>query len=146
MTKSFKGFGENPKEEWKDIFRTLKGQILQKRLDDCEDYAEYQRRFNRHTLKISLINEQTNTRNWVNHGITFFNEDNAIFHLSLLGDFLDLLLQEENRGWGYKKTPDELVDRIINPLRDRLKGKVACGDDDGIGERLSQLLYEEEEN
>ena len=145
MTKSIKGFGENPKKD-SDIFRTLKGQILQKRLDDCEDYAEYQRRFNRHTLKISLINEQTNTSDWVNHGITFFNEDNAIFHLSLLGDLLDLLLQEENRGWGYKKTPDELVDRIINPLRDRLKGKVACGDDDGIGERLSQLKDEEEEN
>ena len=137
---------KSKKNKKSDIFATLRGQIVQQRLNDSKDYKEYQRRFNRHTLKISLLNEQTNTFDWVNHGITFLNEDNAIFHLSLLGDFLDLLLQEENRGWGYKKTPDELVDRIINPLRDRLKGKVACGDDDGIGERLSQLKDEEEEN
>ena len=56
MTKSFKGFGENPKEE-SDIFRTLKGQIVQKRLDDCGDYAEYARRFNSISAEIEVCQE-----------------------------------------------------------------------------------------
>ena len=82
----------------------------------------------------------------VDAGLGNSEVNSEVLSIPFLKTNLSNTIQEENRGWGYKKTPDELVDRIINPLRDRLKGKVACGDDDGIGERLSQLLYEEEEN
>lgn len=86
-----------------------------------EDFIEYLRRNNRHTLKVSLLNEQTGEEEWAGREITFLNEDNAISHLEILGKFYDLLL--ENKHWGYKQTTDEVVDNILNPIRKHLKGE-----------------------
>ena len=54
--------------------------------------------------------------------ITFINEDNAISHLSVVGEFL--LLIAKNKKWGYKQTTQEVVDNILNPIKDRLVGKM----------------------
>ena len=96
-----------------------------KDLEDCGgDYLTYLRKHNRHTLKVSLLNEQCNEELWEGNSITFFNEDNAISHLSVVSELLDLLTREENKSWGYKTTPQEVVDRIINPIKDRLVGEM----------------------
>ncbi len=98
---------------------------VQKDLDDCGgDYLTYAKKHNRHTLKVSLLNEQCNRELWGGNSITFFNEDNAISHLSVVSELLDLLTREENKRWGYEQTPQEVVDRIINPIKDRLVGKM----------------------
>ena len=81
---------------------------------------EYMRRYNRHSLKISLTDEQVGKELWGDKEITFFNEDNAINHLSFLSDFLDLLVQEENRYWGCGMSDDALVERITSFVRDRV--------------------------
>ena len=86
-----------------------------------EDFIEYLRRNNRHTLKLSLLNEQTGEEEWEGKEITFFNEDNAISHLGILESFFDLIM--ENQNWGYKHTSDEVVDNILNPIRKHLKGE-----------------------
>ena len=89
-----------------------------------EDPIEYLKKHNRHTLDITLTNEQVGKPCWSGSSITFFNEDNALSHLFLLNEFFELLTKEENKGWGYKHTSQELVDRIINPIKDRLVGEM----------------------
>tara|TARA_B100001250_G_C19775440_1_gene779304 strand:+ start:1346 stop:1675 length:330 start_codon:yes stop_codon:yes gene_type:complete len=93
------------------------------KIKSIDDYVDYLKKHNRHTLKISLLNEQTDEEEWVGKSITFCNEDNALSHLDLLVTFYDLIMQEENRGWGYKHTSQELVERIINPIKAKLEGK-----------------------
>ena len=104
--------------------------LLQKRMDECGgDYVEYLRKYNRHTLRVSLLNEQLDKELWGGKSITFLNEDNAISHLTLLSEFLELLTKEENNGWGYKHTSQEGVESIINPIKDRLMGEYSTYQD-----------------
>ena len=86
------------------------------------EWIDYLRKYNRHTLKISLINERTGQEEFDGKSITFLNEDNAISHLALCSKFLELLCEEENTNWGYKHTSADLVNRIVTPLVDRLNG------------------------
>ena len=96
---------------------------LQKNMEECGgDYVEYCRKHNRHTLKISLINERTGEEEFDGKSITFLNEDNAISHLALCSKFLELLCEEDNTNWGYKHTSADLVNRIVTPIVDRLNG------------------------
>ena len=97
----------------------------QKRMDECNgDFFEYLRRYNRHTLELTYTNEQLPIKDGksVFKSITFLNQDNAFSHMSLVKEFISLITAEENKHWGYKQTSQELVDRIINPISDRLKG------------------------
>ena len=83
-----------------------------KRMEECgQDYGLYQRKYNRHTLRISLTNEQTGREEWGDYEVTFYNEDNAINHLGFLGDFLEFMTKEENRDWGLGMQDKELVKR-----------------------------------
>ena len=76
----------------------------------------------KYTLNISMVNEQTGVEGeWGGKSITFYNEDNAINHLSLLESFFELLL--ENKDWGYQHTTEETVANILNPIKVRLEGK-----------------------
>ena len=104
--------------------------LLQERMEECGgDFLEYLRKYNRHTLSVSLTDEQTGKDLWEGKSITFMNEDNAISHLSLLSEFLGLLTKEENKGWGYEKTSQEIVERILNPIKDRLMGEYSTYQD-----------------
>ena len=104
--------------------------LLQKRMDECGgDFFEYLRKYNRHTLSLSLMDEQLGEELWEGESITFLNEDNAISHLSLLSEFLRLLTKEENKGWGYEQTSQEIVERILNPIKDRLMGEYSTYQD-----------------
>ena len=96
-------------------------QQYNKRMEECGgDFLEYQRRYNRHTLRISLTDEQVGKELWGDKEITFYNEDNAIGHLSFLSDLLDLLVQEENRWWGCGMSDDALVERITSFVKERV--------------------------
>ena len=120
------------KEEWEQ-----RHSASMDALKDSTDYLEWCTEHNKHTLTISLVDEQRplEYQYFDPKQITFFNQDNSISHLAILEDFLDLLTQDENKGWGIKsQTNEELVDRILDPIRDRLLGIVAAGDDDGIRE------------
>ena len=87
------------------------------------DYLTWAKKYNRHTLKVCLINEQTGEESWCSgEAITFINEDNAISHLNVVGEFL--LLLAKNKKWGYKQTTQEVVDNILNPIKDRLVGEM----------------------
>ena len=91
------------------------------RMEECGgDYQIYQRRYNRHTIRISLTNEQTGREEWGDHGITFFNEDNAINHLGLLGDFLEFVTKEENRNWGLGFQDKGLVGRYTDWITEKV--------------------------
>lgn len=95
-----------------------------KRMEECGgDIREYQRRYNRHTLKLTLLNEQSGEEEWGDYSITFYNEDNAINHLSVVGEFMELLAREENRSWGFYHTEQKVVDNILNPIKKILEGK-----------------------
>ena len=107
-----------------DLNKSLEenNRILQQQYEECgNDYLKWEK-YNRHTLKVSLLNEQTNRENFVGDEITFFNEDNAISHLGLVNEFLQLLAK--NKDWGYKHTSQEVVDAILNPIKDRLMGEM----------------------
>ena len=94
---------------------------MERRLEICGgDMSEYIQRFNRHTLKVSLTDEQVNKQLWEGTEITFYNEDNAINHLSFVGDFLEVLTKEENRMWGTGMADEALVERIISFVRKRV--------------------------
>ena len=73
---------------------------------------------NRYTIRISATNEQTGEV-WGERTITFYNEDNTISHIGILEDFFDLLL--ENNRWGTLGSNDDLVERIIKPIKDQLE-------------------------
>ena len=108
-----------------DLNKSLEenNRILQQQYEECgNDYLKWAEKYNRHTLKVSLLNEQTNRENFVGDEITFFNEDNAISHLGLVNEFLQLLAK--NKDWGYKHTSQEVVDAILNPIKDRLMGEM----------------------
>ena len=95
-------------------------QLTLKRMEECgNDYLEYARKYNRHTLKISLTNEQIGKEIWEGSEITFFNEDNAISHLGFLTDLLEELLKEENRDWGRRSSNEALVKRLTDFVRER---------------------------
>ena len=116
MKKNNKGFGEktNPRNE--ELQNSM-----DKKMEECGgDFMEYMRRYNRHTLKISLTDEQVGKELWGNKEITFYNEDNAISHLGFLSDFLDELLKEENNSWGTGLSNDALVERLTNFVRERV--------------------------
>ena len=91
------------------------------RMEECGgDYQEYQRRYNRHTIRISLTNEQTGREEWGDYGMTFFNEDNAINHLGLLGDFLEFVTKKENRNWGLSLQDEGLVKRYTDWITEKV--------------------------
>ena len=91
------------------------------RMEKCGgDFQEYNRRYNRHTIRISLTNEQTGEEEWGDYGMTFFNEDNAINHLGLLGDFLEFVTKEENRNWGLGFQDKGLVKRYTDWITDKV--------------------------
>jgi len=97
---------------------------LNQRIEECGgDILTYLKKYNRHTLKISLINEQVGEEVWEGTSITFYNEDNALSHMCILAKFLELLTQEENKSWGYEHTEKEVVENILNPIQDMLLGK-----------------------
>jgi len=97
---------------------------LNQRIEECGgDFLEYLKKYNRHTLKISLINEQVGEEVWEGTSITFYNEDNAVSHMVILENILDLLTQEENKSWGYEHTKKEVVENILNSIQDMLLGK-----------------------
>ena len=97
---------------------------LRRQHEECGgDYLTWAKKYNRHTLKVCLINEQTGEESWCSgEAITFINEDNAISHLNVVGEFL--LLLAKNKKWGYKQTSQEVVDNILNPIKDRLVGEM----------------------
>ena len=116
MNKSPKGFGESNQ---KDIHFLQKQ--LDKRMEECGgDLMTYMERYNRHTLRISLTDEQVGRELWGDKSVTFFNEDNSISHMGFLSDLLDLLTQKENRMWGTGRSNKELVERITSFVRDRV--------------------------
>ena len=107
----------------KDYDLQAMNELIQKRLEECGgDFLKYVEKYNRHTLKITLTNEQTDTE-VVASEITFFNQDNAFSHLGCLVKFLDLLTDEENKDWGYTHTSEELALRILMPMKNHLLGK-----------------------
>ena len=113
--KTKKGFGENAPE-----LDPLHKQFTE-RMEECGGNAvEYMRRYNRHRLKISITDEQVGKELWGNKSIEFFNEDNAINHMTFLSDLLDLLVQEENRMWGMSFADDALVERITSFVKKRV--------------------------
>ena len=116
MNKSPKGFGESNQ---KDIHFLQKQ--LDKRMEECGgDLMTYMERYNRHTLRISLTDEQVGRELWGDKSVTFFNEDNSLSHMGFLSDLLDLLTQKENRMWGTGRSNKELVDRITSFVKERV--------------------------
>ena len=114
-----------------DLTKSLaeNNKILQQQYEECgNDYLKWVEKYNRHTLKVSLLNEQTNRESVCGDEITFFNEDNAISHVSVVNEFLHLLAK--NRDWGYRHTSARTVDAILNPIRDRLMGEMNTYQDD----------------
>jgi len=101
--------------------------------EECNgDHLLFLRKTNAHTLKVSLINEQVKEELFEGESITFFNEDNAVSHLRVVGEFLSLLAK--NTDWGYKHTSQEVVDAILNPIKDRLMGEMHTYQDEEEGE------------
>ena len=116
MNKSPKGFGESNQ---KDIHFLQKQ--LDKRMEECGgDLMTYMERYNRHTLRISLTDEQVGRELWGDKSVTFFNEDNSLSHMGFLSDLLDLLTHKENRMWGTGRSNKELVERITSFVKDRV--------------------------
>ena len=130
--------------------------LIQKRMDECDgDFTKYVEKYNRHTLKVSLTDEQVKKELWSGSEITFFNEDNAISHLTFVNDLLELLTEEKNRDWGTRKANTQLVDRITNFVRDRVSPPETGQTRKNLGENLiptsnltedlKKKLYQEEE-
>ena len=125
---------------------------INKRMEICgNDIREYNQRFNRHTIKVSLTDEQVNKELWEGTEITFYNEDNAINHLSFVGDFLEVLIKEENKWWGTGMADEALVERIISFVRERVsppEGYDPNGDNlvplTEIAEKIKQQQEKEE--
>ena len=120
MNKSKKGFGETIKRIYKKE-EINHQELFNKRMEECgNDYLKYIEKYNRHTLTISLVNEQTGESFIKDKSITFFNEDNSISHMSFLSKFLELLTDEENRFWGTGRSDEKLVERITNFVKKRV--------------------------
>ena len=80
MKNEEKGFSKNQPEDNSLI------EEMNRRIEIANgDPMEYITRFNRHTLNVSLTDEQANKQRWEGVEITFYNEDNAINHLSFVG-------------------------------------------------------------
>ena len=73
-----------------------------------------------HTIRISLTNERNGREEWGDYGMTFYNEDNAINHLNLLGRFLEFACEKENRAWGLGYQDEGLVKRYTDWITDRV--------------------------
>ena len=123
MNKSPKGFGkELPvfKRKTQQEQQNYQ-QLFEERMKECgNDYLKYIEKYNRHTLTISLVDEQIGESFWKPRSVTFFNEDNSISHMSFLSDLLDLLTQKENRMWGTGSSDEELVERVTSFVRKRV--------------------------
>ena len=97
----------------------------ERRMKECNgDLMTYLKKYNRHTIELTYTNEQLPKKEGkkVLNSYTFYNEDNCISHMCLIEEFISLVMKEENKRWGYKETDQELIDRIINPIKDRLSG------------------------
>ena len=95
-----------------------RAKLIQARIDSCDgDFSKYLKKYNRHTLSISLTNEQTGSQDWEGTDITFINEDNAIQHLALVSNLLDFLSTEENKVWGTGFADEALVQRATDFIR-----------------------------
>ena len=146
MKNDEKGFSENQPEDNSLI------KELNRRIEIANgDPMEYIQRFNRHTLNVSLTDEQANKPLWEGVEITFYNEDNAINHLSFVRDFLEVLTKEENKWWGTGMADEALVERIISFVRERVappKGYDPNGDNliplTEIVDKLKQQQEEED--
>ena len=110
--------------------KTLKGWMTElERVRDTDEersvgqaFAKwYEQNPSKYTIEVSLLNEQTGNKEWGGKTVTFYNEDNAISHLGLLESFFELLL--ENKDWGYEWTSEEVLNKILNPIKARLEGK-----------------------
>ena len=120
MNKSKKGFGETIKRIYKKE-EINHQELFNKRMEECgNDYLKYIEKYNRHTLTISLVNEQTGESFIEDKSITFFNEDNSISHMNFLSEFFELLTDEENRFWGTGRSDKKLVERITNFVKKRV--------------------------
>ena len=138
----------NNKQHFNEFSLEDRTKLMQARLDDCGgDFKKYLEKYNRHTLKVSLINEQVNKEVWEGSDITFFNEDNAINHLSLLGDFLDFLTKDENKFWGTGRADEALVQRATDFIRERVSPPEGfnAGDLKPITELVEDLKKAKEE-
>ena len=97
----------------------------ERRMKECNgDFMTYLKKYNRHTIELTYTNEQLPKREGkqVLSSYTFYNEDNCFSHMFLIKEFITLVMSKENKDWGYKHTSQKLIDRIINPITDRLKG------------------------
>ena len=111
-----KGFGKGQTDNPVNLVEQFN-----KRMEECgQDYGLYQRKYNRHTLRISLTNEQTGREEWGDSEVTFYNEDNAINHLGFLGDFLEFMTKEENRSWGLGYQDEGLVKRYTDFITEKV--------------------------
>ena len=75
----------------------------------------------KYIIEVSLVNEQTGSKEWGGKKVAFCNEDNAISHLGLLERFFELLC--ENKDWGYEWISEEVVNNILNPIKAVLEGE-----------------------
>ena len=146
MKNEEKGFSKNQPEDNSLI------EEMNRRIEIANgDPMEYITRFNRHTLNVSLTDEQANKQLWEGVEITFYNEDNAINHLSFVGDFLEVLTKEENRMWGTGTADEALVERLTSFVRKRVsppEGYDPNGDNlvplTEIAEKIKQQQEQEE--
>ena len=146
MKNEEKGFSKNQPEDNSLI------EEMNRRIEIANgDPMEYIQRFNRHTLNVSLTDEQANKQRWEGVEITFYNEDNAINHLSFVGDFLEVLTKEENRMWGTGMADEALVERLTSFVRKRVsppEGYDPNGDNlvplTEIAEKIKQQQEKEE--
>ena len=85
----------------------------------------------RHRLEVSLTDQLVNREFWSGVDITFATEDNAVAHLSLVTDLLELLTKEENNSWGTYSQGEASTERILDFVRKRVsspKGHKSNGD------------------
>ena len=94
---------------------------LRKAQHRAEELQEWVKENNRHTLKLSLVNQQSGVEDLWSQ-IDFYSEDNAFSHIGIVEALLYLITREENKRWGHKHTNEEVVERIINPIKQILEG------------------------
>ena len=116
------------------------------KIKSIDDYVDYLKKHNRHTLKISLLNEQTDEEEWVGKSITFCNEDNAISHLALCSKFLELLCEEDNTNCKNnfrKKVNSFCITKLDGDLNTFLNFELKCSlnSNDKLFSKIKSFLF-----